>query len=293
MGYTWGQLRFQLGQSAPSGVGPDLIDEFLNIRYSAILDFFPWKGLEVETYLQTVASYTTGTITATQGSPAIVGVGTTFTAGMTGYRIQVQGRTELYRFTYFSPTTGTLDRPFEGTTIPGATFILFQNIYALPPDCKTILEIDCSVTGLPLQQFSKMGLSAAIGPRVCVGDPTMYAVDADSAESTPPVLHAVELYPLPQTAVGLPFRYAKAALSFDGDSPSLYPLPFVSTQCLLNGVRADIRMHLKDYAGAQLYEAKYESDLRVMVRVDEARKGPKAPKLPAHYTNYRQRRTHR
>ena len=282
---SWGTLRLQLVAGAP-GVDPDLVDGWINARYARVLDHFPWKELELETVLSSVAAYNTGTVNATLGSAAVVGVGTTFAAGMTGQQIAVSCGGPLYTVTFVDATDITLDRPYEGTTVTGAGFVIFQSTYTLPPDAKTVLTVQDPSTGLPLVKRGREEIRdwAQTG---C--EPTGWAMAADTAESPGPVYHTLRLDPPPTLQRGYPLRYLKAALGFSGENTGGNPLPFVPDKILLDGVRADIQLHLKSFQGAQMYETKFGDELIRMLRVDTTRRKQVA-KMPAHYTRYRMRR---
>lgn len=112
---TYGQIRLRCSKLA-AGVDLELIDGWLQDRYTAIMDELPWKRTEGETVFQSPASYQVGTLTATQGSAAVVGAGTAWTAAMTGLTIRIADNQEFYVFEWVDATHGTLDRAYEGST---------------------------------------------------------------------------------------------------------------------------------------------------------------------------------
>src|SRR5947209_17726686 len=126
--YSWGQMRFLLQTSFP-GLSVDLLDECLNTRYARILDFYPWKGLEVETTLNTVVPYTAGTVSVAAGSNAVTGTGTSWNGLMSGMKLRVAGQPEFYTIAIQNGTSLTLDRPYEGATAGAAAYTIFQNEY--------------------------------------------------------------------------------------------------------------------------------------------------------------------
>lgn len=70
-------------------------------------------------------NYTTGTITATNGSNAITGSGTTFTAGMVGKAIRIGTDTKFYLVgSYSSATSITLNSNYTGTTGAGKAYFI-------------------------------------------------------------------------------------------------------------------------------------------------------------------------
>jgi hypothetical protein len=82
------------------------------------------------------AEYTDGSITVTNGSDEVTGVGTAWTSAMTGYWLATQPCLSAYRFTYVSATSGTLDRPYtcaSGTMrgVPSPPGTPYGHAYAL------------------------------------------------------------------------------------------------------------------------------------------------------------------
>jgi hypothetical protein len=113
---SYGQLRMLLSKAAP-GIDLELVDNWIQTRYTErVLSAIPWKRSENVSVLQSPASVNSGTVTVNQGSNAITGVGTAWTAALTGLMIRIGCGPEYYQFTYASATTGTLDRNYEGST---------------------------------------------------------------------------------------------------------------------------------------------------------------------------------
>jgi len=70
------------------------------------------------------ADYTSGTVTATNNSTTITGVGTTFTAAMVGRYIKLPDGFWYEIASYTSATSITISGSYEGTTTAGATFTI-------------------------------------------------------------------------------------------------------------------------------------------------------------------------
>lgn len=294
---TWGQLRFTLQTSAP-GVSLDLIDEYLRTRYEQILAFKDWQGLRRHTTVQTTAAYQSSTDSAalTVGAAAVTGTGTAWTSALVGTKFYRPGDTAVYRIGgVLSATVLTLDRPYEGigssapgTVYAGSAYVLMQNVYELPDDCRSLVEALNPLNGLPLEEFDKDDADQSWGPRTLVANPQAWAPADDTREEDGPVLHRIELFPPPLYARGIPIEYRRAALPFDGGNTAAAPLPWVTDSVLLFGCRADIRAHLEDYAGAKLYEMKFEGELvRLALRDDAEKKGPQRMRMASRFTRHR------
>jgi len=301
---TWGQLRLQLQASAP-GVSLDLIDEYLNTRYSSILDRTAWQGLEAHATIQTVAAYDSGTsatVTLTIGSTAVTGSGSAFSSQHVGRKFYRPGDSAIYTVaSYASATSITLDRGYEGagnetpaTVHAGCAFVVMQNVYSLPTDCKSIVSVINPVTQLPMGELSKQDLDASVGSRATIGEPNAYCPYDDSSESSPPVLPQIEFYQPPRYSRGYQLDYIKKPNAFSGSNTSSSPLPWVTDTVLLNGCRADIQLHLKDFNAASMYEQKFQRELAQMLMVDANQKQAKQTvKVASRFTRHRLLRTGR
>lgn len=84
-----------------------------------------------------VAKYTTGTISATNGSATITGSGTTFTAAMVGRYFQITSSTGdgmWYKVSNFNSTTSiTLENYYQGTNVSGVNYQIAE-AFGLPED---------------------------------------------------------------------------------------------------------------------------------------------------------------
>jgi hypothetical protein len=292
---TWGQLRLQLQTSAPE-ISLDLLDEWLNTRYEAVLEATDWLGLKAHSTIQTQAAYqsSTDSVTVTVGSAAVTGLGTAWVSGITGRRFYIAVDNVFYTATYLSGTTLTLDRPYEargteaaGTVYAGSAYVFMTNLYSLPADCRSIVSVLNPITGLPLVPFTAEGMDAVAGPRTLVGDPRAWDANDDSPETSPPVLHQIEFYPPPLFARGFALEYLRAALGFDGGNTSGSPLPFIGSSVLLHGVRADIAIHEEKLAKAAGYEAKFAMELDRILKVEHQQRRTKtaltmAPRFTRH-----------
>lgn len=293
---TWGQLRLQLSTSAPE-ISLDLIDAWLNSRYTSVLKKTDWQGLKVHAVIQTQAAYQslTDTVTLTVGSTAVTGLGTAWSAGITGRNLYRPGDTVIYVATYVSGTSLTLDRPYEGTdadltgaVYAGSAYVFMTNVYPLPANCSSIVQVTNPITGLPMASFTSQGMDASAGPRTRVANPVAWDAWDDSPETSPPVLHQIEFFPPPLMARGYSLEYLKLALGFDGQTTSGSPLPFVSDSILLNGVRADIQLHLKDFTAAKGYQALYDDELATLLLDEHANRRVKtAMKMADRFTRHR------
>jgi hypothetical protein len=284
---TWGQIRFELAKFCP-GVDPQLLNQWIVGAYHRILDYRNWKGLEVDTFLQTVAIYETGTVAVTLGSTAVTGTGTTWTTAMSGRRFRVEGASVWYTFTRTGNTTGTLDRAYEGDTDAEASYRIFQNVYSLPAGVKLIQLLDNPSIGRPMDIETQATMSRISTGRVAYGEPQLYSPASDNSD-TPP-LKTVELYPIPIEAKGYPLQYQTIPTDFSGSNTSASPLPWVSDDAIVAFAKASLLRHGKDYNGASEEEGIGRGYLTEMSEVENRRIGPTRIRMAERFTRHRQRR---
>lgn len=285
---TYGQLKFRLVKQFP-GVDLTLIEGWINDRYAEVLGELPWSRQNVQAILETTAPYKTGTVAVTQGSAAVTLTGGTFTTQMSGRSIRAAADSAFYTFTFATGTTGTLDRPYEGTSAAAAGYSIFQNIYPLPANCRLLKDDAFSSVYGEMRRFSDGELDESDPSRVMTGTPTVWASFMDDS-STPPKMQ-VELWPIPDKALGIPFTYGADA-DYLSDT-SIILKAWMQPAALVEGVTAKIKRHLEDYAGAQLAMLDAKNALANMRTSEAQGMAPAVMKLDSYYTSHRAKRYRR
>jgi hypothetical protein len=113
-----------------------LAQEFINNAYHHALRWYPWSQLRRETEFYFPAVESTGTVTVTNGSEFIQGVGTAFTASMLYRQILVGPITPFYTIVAVDIVTQilTLDRPYEKDSASLQPYNIGQFYMELPSD---------------------------------------------------------------------------------------------------------------------------------------------------------------
>lgn len=262
---------------------------------SGVLGYRRWKGLEKDGTISTTARYNTGTVDATNGSASISGTSTVWTSAMTGREIRIGGRNELYTFTYVSGTSGTLDRVYEGDTDTELAYEIVQRFYNLASDVEQVVDnlLDPE-SARPLTRTTQGELDEWAPHRPESGEPFLWAPAPDSAEvdssGDTAVSHRVELYPIPTSAEAIPYRYTKRVTGFTGTNTSGEPLPWVTDEVLMEGVREKALRHDKDYTGAGYAAAAFQRALKSLSDSESRRIGPVTLQMARRYTQHRAHR---
>lgn len=289
------------------GVAPslDLLDAWLNSRYEQVLEAGDWTGIRGRATIQTIGAYqsSTDTVTFTVGSTGVVGLLTTWTSAIIGLRIYMPGDSVIYTVVAVGSTTAlTLDRPYEGRGLDGpgvvyaaSEYVLMQNIYPLPTDCRAVNQILDAVTSYPLMQFTQAELENTAGIRTLIDLPKSYAEIEDTPEPANGVtIHQVELFPPPRLARGYTVEYLRNANQFNGLNLAQSPLPFVSQSVLVYGVRADIAVWQGRIPQAQAFEAKFQEELTRLLRVEHTQRRAKPTlRMASRFTRHRLARSTR
>lgn len=116
--------------------------EIANSVHSDMVDAHKWSYRRSEITLTGYADKTGGTVSVTNGSATIAGVGTAWLTTDTGKFINISSIP--FVFTYVSPTSGTLsDVNGSAVTYPGATatglpYTLYKRFYSLGPGVENV-----------------------------------------------------------------------------------------------------------------------------------------------------------
>lgn len=284
---TYGELRLRL-QKLCAGTDLELIDGWIQDRYTQVLDILPWKRQEAESVIQAPVTYSTGTISATQSSATITGVGTTWSPSMDGLMIRIDNTPEYYQFTDVSATSATLDRPFEGPTATGLAYRIDQNIFLMPTNARIIRGVRPLHNRVcPLAIVTPGELNRLSASRNVYGTPTHAAPTWDNF-SDPPQLQ-VELWPVPDcpdsgsSLLSWSIDYVCDAAVIDPEQTSVSLLPFVRPSVLIAGVQADSLMPRTGYdgnlAGSGAHEARFATLAGQMAQINAAQRGPQVIRL--------------
>jgi hypothetical protein len=292
MGYTWGQIRLLISQDA-KGVSLDAIDQKINARYAAILGMRDWKGLEGNATLQTMDAYRTGTIAVTQGSTAVVGTGTTWLNGYSGWQLLIGGSRAWYTATVVDGQHITLDRPYESQSDTAASYSLINAIMQLPDDCRHLRVIRSPATGLQMTEMTSLEFAQEVGFAICEGVAQAYIPQPDGVNSSDgDTVKQILLYPLPLWARGYQIVYERLGIGFDGTTTGTGPFDFVSGHAIIAGAKMD----LKCYSNALELQGlmnEWDTQISAMHHVENGERKPLPLKLADVYTRHRRQRLYR
>jgi len=204
----------------------------------------PWA--ERRAVIVTQPEYKTGTLTATVGSTTITGSGTAWNTNndfsvanmRAGGKIRINAGNEIYEISSVaSDTSATLTSKFTQTTVAGASYVYFEDEYALAADFLRPLSLKqfsdpSDITLVGRNDFNRMFLR-----NFTTGKPQVASIiDLPFSSNTTPV-RKVAFYKPPEKAYTIPYSYitsylavssagaAQTQMSADADEP-IIPLRY-------------------------------------------------------------------
>ena len=205
---------------------------YIQTTYQSILADRQWSGLRGSFYLTLSLGYSEGSIAVTNGSTAITGTGTAWSAAWTQRAIQIAGLQKAYNITFLTATTATLDRPYEDDTDTGVTYQIFQQNYALPSDVKQVTRVIFNGTAPPL---IKIDHDSMLRYPISFGDAAQWAPGLDGGGD--PTYKTIDLYPIPIAGDSLELEYLKVLPTFNGRNTEDYPPEWFSDDALIAGAK--------------------------------------------------------
>lgn len=201
------------------------LNTIIKHAHRAMATSFQWSFRKRDRVIQTVAPYSTGTVTVTAGSGTVTGAGTVWTAAMVGRQIRISGENTFFWIGAVNVALQTLTLA-DGTlaavnwvAASGSlkTYSIFQDQYAVPSDVAVILY---HVRDWPLAETSEGEVDALDPRRTSTGTPDRWywarANIASQVES-----RFVGLWQVPSAAITLrmPYLIEPPDLVAEGDLP--------------------------------------------------------------------------
>lgn len=236
-------------------------NEILQQAFRDVNEGQRWSYRRRETAIQTVAPYSTGTVTVTSGSATLVGSGTTWTSAMVGRAIRVAGDPAyLFVAAVASATSLTLGDPqansitWPGATAAAQTYSIFQHQYALPTDVDLVLLPN---RNWPIIEKWRDFFDRLDPARTSTGDPiyyalvrNLYAAGQGATPGTPVLTGSTTTTAVPVAAVAL-----TVALSAPDTTYQLIVTPSWNTGTWVTGkttVQAVINFSVPAPSGASI-----------------------------------------
>lgn len=225
---TLAQLVESVRSLVPSPQNTDTdLKTIIKLAHRTIARQYQWSLRRRETVIQTVAAYSTGTVTTVTGSATITGSGTAWTAGMVGRQITIAGEYQFFYIASVNVGAQTLTLgDAQGTAVVWApagggakSHRIFKDQFAVPADVAGIMT---QVSQWPLVETSLTEIDLIDPLRVSTGTGVPDRWYWCRTTSTGGVgTRFVGLWPVPGTAftLRLPYLIEPPDLTADSDLP--------------------------------------------------------------------------
>jgi hypothetical protein len=118
-----------------------LLLDLLRRRYQVALDRSEWSFLRKDVTFVTTPPYTTGTISAVQGSTTVTGSGTDWTSSIVGGYLLVPDSQPLRIVSVSSSTSLDLEAPWPSASLTDSPYTIVFPTVSLPSDCRTVIHL--------------------------------------------------------------------------------------------------------------------------------------------------------
>lgn len=193
------------------------INDIITVEHQEVLESFSWSQRKADTLINTVATYSTGTVSGTSGATTLTGSSTVWTSTMVNRFIRFGGTYFFKISSVDSATSLTLEDELADDVAASTSYTLFQHIYTLPSDFGRATNLTCDVrlTELPRSEIDRLDpYRSSTATR-----PDFYSIRGPNSSN----VFEIEFWPVPSAANTIRVEYLKTnTLSSDTDSP-LYP----------------------------------------------------------------------
>jgi len=161
MALDFAGLRDAVRDLSPTQINATAAGKAVNAAYQSLLRSRPgggvWFGLKTLTALTTLPDRSGGTITLTQGSPVVAGVGTAFDVAADPRRfLKTLAHVPLRIASVESPTSLTLAQAWGEATVPSTVYQIMTLRYTLPADADRIIRLAGSQWPLKRMTFERI-----------------------------------------------------------------------------------------------------------------------------------------
>ena len=179
--------------------------------YRQVCDRRPWSWLRSENEFLITAQKTAGTVTVTNNSAAVVGVGTAFAASDVGRQFRSGTSGPVYSIaTHTDATNITIDRVYGGTTAAGASYTILDAYVTMPADfLRFISVLDTSNNWQLHLWITEAELNAWDAQRSSTGTPWALVNRRRSSLAATVGRAQYELWPYQTSAKGYPYYYIR------------------------------------------------------------------------------------
>lgn len=189
------------------------VDTFLDNEHQEILENTSWSRRKSDSFINTVAPYATGTVSAT--GTTVTGSSTVWTSSMVGRFIRMGSATYFHKITAVASATSlTVENTLPADVAASSTYTIFQHVYSLPSNFGRLTSFTGDVR---LTEWARADIDSLDPYRSATATrPDVYSIRGPDSSG----VYEIEMWPVPSAANAFRFEYLKTnTLTSDSDSP--------------------------------------------------------------------------
>lgn len=204
------------------------IGKIVNSEHRELVESYEWSRKKIAIILSTVLDKAAGTVTLTNGSANVVGVGTAWAATDTGKSLLVGNH--LFVFNYLTATTGTLSDmrgsavTFQSDTITAQGYVLFKRWYSLGIGIESILSVK---EQYPIRERSQEWLDSWDQYRSGTAASPLFFARGPWDQSTINDLVQIEFSQRPSASIDIEVLVLRGHTDLSGTQNPIAPAPVV------------------------------------------------------------------
>jgi len=238
--------------------------QFINNRYQEIIMGTHWRWLKAAYDFNLNEEYTTGTVSCTEGSTTVTGVGTNWDSTVIPAKsiFFVSGSSVVYHVASVESTTSlTLETKFSEDDVDDSEYTIGFNQYELPAETdhlvSFIMDSQFKMVHMGLQDFRRY----QAGDPARVDTPRVYTL---ARRDTDDDAVYIEVYPTPDKRYQSHIDYTVRIARLDDDTDCYPIIPDRYRAVLYYGGLSEFYNYLRDPSNAVSAENSYRSFLTQM-----------------------------
>jgi len=195
------------------------VNDIIDAEHDTILNDYSWTRRRVDTMVETVAQYSTGTL-STSGA-TVTGVGTVWTSAFVGRYIRIGSNTFFHRITARASNTSiTIEEGLPTDAAAGSTYTIFRHRYNLPPDFGRVIN---ATSDTRLVEAAKSEIDRIDPYRTSTATrPDTYMIYGLDPDTTTSQIYQIEFWPVPSSATAVRVEYLRTNTLTSDSSEPLY-----------------------------------------------------------------------
>ena len=214
------RVRITTGVSATEDIAKRLINTALHDLHIGYAECLPW--CERRSTLVTQPTYTTGTLTVSQGGTSVTGSGTAWNTNnnfgvanvRAGGKLRINGGSEIYEVsTVTNDTSLTITSRFTPETVTAGAYVYYEDEYALASDFLRPIDLTQFSAPFNIELLGRTEFRRRFVNNFITGRPSCATiVDLAFSGNTTPVRKVLFAKP-PDRAYSIPYNYATSNLA--------------------------------------------------------------------------------